>query len=769
MIEDGFLQTVYFPVKNGVVQKGAVKRLTALEEMDSVIASGSANQDKSGRLLDDLIHCRKNGEFMLASPEQVDYIDVSPKQIISISASLIPCLENDDANRALMGSNMQRQAVPIIKPQAPFVGTGMEEVVARDSGVNVRARKDGVVKYVDSRRIVVQSRRDDFSHIGVDVYRLEKFKRSNSGTCINQRPLVVAGDQVKAGDIISDSSCMNMGELALGSNVLVSFASQKGYNFEDAIVISRRLVREDAFTSIHIQELTCTARDTKLGPEEVTRHIPNVGEDALAHLDESGIVCIGSKVKEGDILVGKIIPKGETVVTPEEKLLRTIFGQRVAEVKDISLRVPPGVSGTVVRVSILNRQGIEKDGRTQALEMERARELQDEMEDIRKIYEKDVYDRLEQLLRDSGVDADALRERGREDWWNIKLRDKKAAENLVSLREQFKKAVSELETNLKYKMEKVQQGHSLIPGVLKMVHVYLATKRNLQPGDKMAGRHGNKGVISVVLPEEDMPYAEDGTPVDMILNPLGVPSRMNVGQILETHLGWAAKGLGKKIGEIASKVNSRKELLEFLKDIYSDEEYKEIEEMTEEEISELARNLSDGVPVATPVFEGVKEDDIVRYLEKAGLDSSGQIKLYDGCTGEVMHRKATVGYIYMMKLHHLVDDKMHARSTGPYSLVTQQPLGGKSQFGGQRLGEMEVWALQGHGAAYNVMEMLTVKSDDVQGRNHMFSSIVRGYPELSHTIPESFNVLVKEIRSLALDVNLASKDSDQASESVGED
>lgn len=757
---DGFLQSSYFPVRKGVVQRGTVRRLTALEEASHSIASGSARQDESGKLLDSLIHCRKDGEFVLVPPDLVDYIDVSPRQIISISASLIPYLENDDANRALMGSNMQRQAVPIIKPRAPFVGTGMEEVIARDSGVNVRAKRSGVVKNVDSRRIVVESRRDDFSQIGVDVYRLEKFKRSNSSTCINQKPLVKAGDQVEEGDIISDSSSMDMGELALGSNVLVSFASHKGYNFEDAIVISRRLVRDDVFTSVHIQDFTCTARDTKLGPEEVTRHIPNIGEEALSHLDESGIAYVGTKVKEGDILVGKVIPKGETIITPEEKLLRTIFGQRVAEVKDISMRVPPGVSGTVVGVSVLNRQGVEKDDRTRSLEAAYENELRQDMKDIKKIYEEDVYERLYKLLRDSGIAKSDLSKRKAE-WWNTKLKDKAAAAHLKSLREQFDKAVKDLEANLRLKLDKVQRGYSLIPGVLKMVHVYLATRRNLQPGDKMAGRHGNKGVVSVVLPEEDMPYLKDGTSVDMILNPLGVPSRMNVGQILETHLGWAAKGLGKKIGQIISKVNSRKELLKFLGDIYSPEEHKEISKMSDEELGELARNLSDGLPIAAPVFESVKEKEIVKYLEKAGLDTSGQVELYDGCTGELMLRKATVGYMYMMKLHHLVDDKMHARSTGPYSLVTQQPLGGKSQFGGQRLGEMEVWALQGHGAAYNVMEMLTVKSDDVQGRNHMFSSIVRGYPELANTVPESFNVLTKEMRSLALDMSLTNKEEDQ--------
>ncbi len=770
----GFIESPYRKVKDAKVTSDVVY-LSAMEEGRYAIAQANAEVDSHGRLTSDLVSCRQAGDYLMMKPENVDYIDVSPKQLVSVAAALIPFLENDDANRALMGSNMQRQAVPLVRPEAPLVGTGMEPVVARDSGVAIGARRAGIVDQVDATRIVIRTTEDvDASASGVDIYNLLKFQRSNQNTCITQRPLVKIGDVVERGDIIADGSSTQLGELALGRNVLVAFMPWMGYNFEDSILISERIVRDDVFTSIHIEEFEVMARDTKLGPEEITRDIPNVGEEGLRNLDEAGIVYIGAEVKPGDILVGKITPKGESPMTPEEKLLRAIFGEKASDVRDTSLRLPPGVNGTIVEVRVFSRHGVEKDERAMAIEREEIERLAKDKDDELAILERNTYGRLRELLLHkkavSGpknmptggkINNDLLDGLSQGQWWQIGTANDKVQADIEALHKQFNEAKTALQKRFEAKVEKLQRGDELPPGVMKMVKVFVAVKRKLQPGDKMAGRHGNKGVISKIVPMEDMPYLEDGTPVDIVLNPLGVPSRMNVGQILETHLGWASSGLGRQIDEMLHLVreNQKKidDLKKLLKKIYGDKEYKaNIADMSDDQIFELARNLTPGVPMATPVFDGAREDDIAEMLEMAGLDRSGQVTLIDGRTGETFHRKVTVGYIYMLKLHHLVDDKIHARSIGPYSLVTQQPLGGKAQFGGQRFGEMEVWALQAYGAAYTLQEMLTVKSDDVAGRTKVYEAIVKGDDNFEAGIPESFNVLVKEMRSLGLNVELAS-------------
>ena len=767
----GFIESPYRRVVNGKVADEVVY-LSAMEEGKYTIAQANAELDAKGRFTADLVSCRKGGDFVMTPPENIDFIDVSPKQLVSVAAALIPFLENDDANRALMGSNMQRQAVPLIQAEAPLVGTGMEEVVARDSGVTIVARRSGVVEQVDATRIVVRaSEETDLSVPGVDIYNLLKFQRSNQNTCITQRPLVRVGDEVQAGDVIADGPSTELGELALGRNVLVAFMPWNGYNFEDSILISERIVRDDTFTSIHIEEFEVMARDTKLGPEEITRDIPNVGEEGLKDLDEAGIVYIGAEVNPGDILVGKITPKGESPMTPEEKLLRAIFGEKASDVRDTSLRLPPGVTGTVVEVRVFSRHGVDKDERALAIEREEIERLSKDLEDERAILERNIYARLSELLvgkvAESGPKAvkpggkiteATLGEMSRGQWWQVVLKNDKAMADVEALKRQFDDATKGLQSRFENKVEKLQRGDELPPGVMKMVKVFVAVKRKLQPGDKMAGRHGNKGVISKILPIEDMPYLEDGTPVDIVLNPLGVPSRMNVGQILETHLGWAAAGIGRQIGQVVAEIRRGAKidaLKKKLKSIYDKRQYDDIISLTDEQLVELGANLSSGVPIATPVFDGAHESDIVAMLERAGLDRSGQVTLVDGTTGEKFDRKVTVGYIYMLKLHHLVDDKIHARSIGPYSLVTQQPLGGKAQFGGQRFGEMEVWALQAYGAAYTLQEMLTVKSDDVAGRTKVYEAIVRGDDNFEAGIPESFNVLVKEMRSLGLNVELS--------------
>jgi DNA-directed RNA polymerase subunit beta len=696
-------------------------------------------------------------------------MDVSPKQLVSVAAALIPFLENDDANRALMGSNMQRQAVPLVRAEAPFVGTGMEGVVARDSGAAIAARRTGVIDQIDATRIVIRATEDlDPTKSGVDIYRLMKYQRSNQSTCINQRPLVKVGDVVKKGDIIADGPSTDLGELALGRNVLVAFMPWNGYNFEDSILLSERIVKDDVFTSIHIEEFEVMARDTKLGPEEITRDIPNVSEEALKNLDEAGIVYIGAEVRAGDILVGKITPKGESPMTPEEKLLRAIFGEKASDVRDTSLRVPPGVQGTIVEVRVFNRHGVDKDERALAIEREEIERLAKDRDDEQAILDRNVYSRLAELLenrqgiagpkgfkKDTKITRAVLEEHPRSQWWMFASPNDKLMAEIEAMRKQYDESKKGLEQRFLDKVEKLQRGDELPPGVMKMVKVFVAVKRKIQPGDKMAGRHGNKGVVSKIVPIEDMPFLEDGTHADIVLNPLGVPSRMNVGQILETHLGWACAGLGKRIGQTVDAYLSKqdvKPLKETLKKIYGEEET--IKSLNDNELIELGRNLSHGVPIATPVFDGAKESDIEEMLKLAGLDASGQSTVYDGRTGDAFDRKVTVGYIYMLKLHHLVDDKIHARSIGPYSLVTQQPLGGKAQFGGQRFGEMEVWALEAYGAAYTLQEMLTVKSDDVAGRTKVYEAIVRGDDTFEAGIPESFNVLVKEMRSLGLNVDL---------------
>ena len=707
----------------------------------------------------------------MITPDKVDYMDVSPKQLVSVAAALIPFLENDDANRALMGSNMQRQAVPLVRAEAPFVGTGMEGVVARDSGAAIAARRTGVIDQIDATRIVIRATDDlDPTKSGVDIYRLMKYQRSNQSTCINQRPLVKVGDQVTKGDIIADGPSTDLGELALGRNVLVAFMPWNGYNFEDSILLSERIVKDDVFTSIHIEEFEVMARDTKLGPEEITRDIPNVSEEALKNLDEAGIVYIGAEVRAGDILVGKITPKGESPMTPEEKLLRAIFGEKASDVRDTSLRVPPGVQGTIVEVRVFNRHGVDKDERALAIEREEIERLAKDRDDEQAILDRNVYGRLAELLenrqgiagpkgfkKDTKITRAVLDEHPRSQWWMFASPNDKLMAEIEAMRKQYDESKKGLEQRFLDKVEKLQRGDELPPGVMKMVKVFVAVKRKIQPGDKMAGRHGNKGVVSKIVPVEDMPFLEDGTHADIVLNPLGVPSRMNVGQILETHLGWACAGLGKRIGQavdayLATAKQDTKPLKETLKKIYGDDET--IKSLNDSELMELGGNLRHGVPIATPVFDGAKEADIEEMLKLAGLDASGQSTVYDGRTGDAFDRKVTVGYIYMLKLHHLVDDKIHARSIGPYSLVTQQPLGGKAQFGGQRFGEMEVWALEAYGAAYTLQEMLTVKSDDVAGRTKVYEAIVRGDDTFEAGIPESFNVLVKEMRSLGLNVDL---------------
>ncbi|HHH45582.1 MAG TPA: DNA-directed RNA polymerase subunit beta [Thiotrichales bacterium] len=767
--EYGFLETPYRKVVDGVVTDEVVY-LSAIEEGQYVIAQANASIDENNRLTDELVSCRHQNEFTLSTPDKVDFIDVSPKQIVSVAASLIPFLEHDDANRALMGSNMQRQAVPTLKAEKPLVGTGMERTVAVDSGVTVVARRGGVVNSVDAARIVVRVNDDEVEPgtSGVDIYNLTKYTRSNQNTCINQRPLVKPGDVIARGDVLADGPSTDMGELALGQNMLVAFMPWNGYNFEDSILISERVVQEDRFTTIHIEELTCYARDTKLGAEEITSDIPNVGEAALARLDESGIVYIGAEVKPGDILVGKVTPKGETQLTPEEKLLRAIFGEKASDVKDTSLRVPSGMDGTVIDVQVFTRDGVEKDKRALQIEEEALERVRKDLTDQMRIMEADIYRRVEQLLvgktaeggpkglKPGGkVTKGYLEGLDREKWFEIRLRNEEANAQLEAAAEQIRQLREDFDRQLEEKRRKITAGDDLAPGVLKMVKVYLAVKRRIQPGDKMAGRHGNKGVISMIVPVEDMPYLEDGTPVDIVLNPLGVPSRMNVGQVLETHLGWAAKGLGIKIGRMLDAQAKVAEIRKFLDQIYNSSGRKEdLDSLSDEEILELAENLRDGVPMATPVFDGANEEEIRAMLRLADLPESGQTTLIDGRTGEPFDRPVTVGYMHMLKLNHLVDDKMHARSTGPYSLVTQQPLGGKAQFGGQRFGEMEVWALEAYGAAYTLQEMLTVKSDDVNGRTKMYKNIVDGDHRMEAGMPESFNVLVKEIRSLGINIEL---------------
>jgi DNA-directed RNA polymerase subunit beta len=742
-----------------------------MEEGRYSVAQANVQIDSRGRFTDDLVVCRSSGtrDVVPLPPDKVDYMDVSPKQLVSVAAALIPFLENDDANRALMGSNMQRQAVPLVRAEAPFVGTGMEGVVARDSGAAIAARRSGVIDQIDATRIVIRATEDlDPTKSGVDIYRLMKYQRSNQSTCINQRPLVKVGDLVRKGDIIADGPSTDLGELALGRNVLVAFMPWNGYNFEDSILLSERIVKDDVFTSIHIEEFEVMARDTKLGPEEITRDIPNVSEEALKNLDEAGIVYIGAEVRAGDILVGKITPKGESPMTPEEKLLRAIFGEKASDVRDTSLRVPPGVQGTIVEVRVFNRHGVDKDERALAIEREEIERLAKDRDDEQAILDRNVYGRLAELLenrqgiagpkgfkKDTKITRAVLEEHPRSQWWMFASPNDKLMTEIEAMRKQYDESKKGLEQRFLDKVEKLQRGDELPPGVMKMVKVFVAVKRKIQPGDKMAGRHGNKGVVSKIVPVEDMPFLEDGTHADIVLNPLGVPSRMNVGQILETHLGWACAGLGKRIGQTVDAYYAKqdiKPLKETLKKIYGDEET--IKSLNDGELMELGRNLSHGVPIATPVFDGAKEADIEEMLKLAGLDASGQSTVYDGRTGDAFDRKVTVGYIYMLKLHHLVDDKIHARSIGPYSLVTQQPLGGKAQFGGQRFGEMEVWALEAYGAAYTLQEMLTVKSDDVAGRTKVYEAIVRGDDTFEAGIPESFNVLVKEMRSLGLNVDL---------------
>jgi len=767
----GFIETPYRRVANSKIGSEVIY-LSAMDEGRYTIAQANAKVDEKGSFSEDLVSCRKNGDFLLVRPEDIEFIDVSPKQLVSVATALIPFLENDDANRALMGSNMMRQAVPLIQPEAPLVGTGMEAVVARDSGATIVAKRSGVVDQIDATRIVVSATEEkSHSETGVDIYNLLKFQRSNQNTYLHQRPLVKVGDKVKAGDTIADGPSTELGDLALGRNVLVGFMPWQGYNFEDSILISERIVRDDVFTSIHIEEFEVMARDTKLGQEEITRDIPNVGEEALKNLDEAGIVYIGAEVKPSDILVGKVTPKGESPMTPEEKLLRAIFGEKASDVRDTSLKLPPGVSGTVVEVRVFSRRGVDKDERAMAIERAEIDHLAKDRDDERAILERSFQARLKALLlgkKSAGGPKDlksatTLTEEVLDSYTpgqcsQIIVANDKVMKDIEALKGKFEADIAILQGRFENKVDKLQRGDDLSPGVMKMVKVFVAVKRKLQPGDKMAGRHGNKGVISKIMPAEDMPYLEDGTPVDVLLNPLGVPSRMNVGQILETHLGWACAGLGNQIGDllVAAKDNGdTKEIRAKLKDVYGDKSYKEnIVDLNDDEIFELSDNLKKGVPIATPVFDGAHESDIVEMLEKAGLSSSGQVTLVDGRTGETFDRQVTVGYIYMLKLHHLVDDKIHARSIGPYSLVTQQPLGGKAQFGGQRFGEMEVWALEAYGAAYTLQEMLTVKSDDVSGRTKVYEAIVRGDDNFEAGIPESFNVLVKELHSLGLNVEL---------------
>ncbi|MEY3047487.1 MAG: hypothetical protein RL424_809 [Pseudomonadota bacterium] len=775
----GFLETPYRKVVDGRVTN-EIDYLSAIEEGRYVIAQANAAVDGSGKLQGDLVSVRVNGETTLSGPEKVEYMDVAPSQIVSVAASLIPFLEHDDANRALMGSNMQRQAVPCLRPQKPLVGTGVERTCAVDSGTVVQARRGGVVDYVDSRRIVIRVNDNEASagESGVDIYNLIKYSRSNQNTNINQRPLVKRGDKVERGDVVADGASTDMGELALGQNMRVAFMPWNGYNFEDSILISERVVAEDRYTSVHIEELSIFARDTKLGPEEITRDISNLSENQLARLDESGVVYIGAEVQAGDVLVGKVTPKGETQLTPEEKLLRAIFGEKASDVKDTSLRVPSGMSGTVIDVQVFTREGIQRDKRAQQIIDDELGRFRKDLNDQLRIVEADMFQRIEKLLigqaanggpkklaKGTAITADYLADIDKHHWFDIRLADESAAGQLESLKESLDQKRHQFDLAYQEKHRKLTQGDELPPGALKMVKVYLAVKRRLQPGDKMAGRHGNKGVISRIVPVEDMPYMADGAPVDIVLNPLGVPSRMNVGQILETHLGWAAKGIGQRIGDMLAKQAASNEIRDLLEKVYNTSgKPEEVKSLSEPELLELAKNLSDGVPFATPVFDGATENEIREMLKLAypdelakrmGLtETRTQVQLYDGRTGDAFDRPTTVGYMHMLKLHHLVDDKMHARSTGPYSLVTQQPLGGKAQFGGQRFGEMEVWALEAYGASYTLQEMLTVKSDDVSGRTRVYENIVKGDHVIDAGMPESFNVLVKEIRSLGIDIDL---------------
>ena len=768
--EYGFLETPYRKVIDNRVTD-QIEYLSAIDEAQYVIAQANASLDAQGRFTDELVSSRYQNEFTLSTTDRLQYMDVSPRQIVSVAASLIPFLEHDDANRALMGSNMQRQAVPTLRSETPLVGTGMERPVAIDSGVTVVARRGGVVDSVDASRIVVRVNDAETTagEAGVDIYNLTKYTRSNQNTCINQRPLVHAGDAIAHDDVLADGPSTDLGELALGQNLLVAFMPWNGYNFEDSILISERVVQEDRFTTIHIEELTCVARDTKLGPEEITADIPNVGESALAKLDEAGIAFIGAEVKAGDILVGKVTPKGETQLTPEEKLLRAIFGEKASDVKDTSLRVPPGMDGTVIDVRVFTRDGVEKDSRALSIEKSEIDKVRKDLADQQRILEEDLFSRVHSMLvgkvaaggprklaAGSKVSASYLADIPREHWLEVRLEDEEANADLELTAERMRAQRREFERRLEEKRSKITAGDDLAPGVLKMVKVYLAVKRRVQPGDKMAGRHGNKGVISTIVPVEDMPFMTDGTPVDIVLNPLGVPSRMNIGQILETHLGWAAKGLGLKIGRMLDESRKVAEVREFLDQIYnkSGGRGENLDSLGDEDVLALAGNLRNGVPTATPVFDGATEKEIKYMLRLAELPESGQTWLFDGRTGERFDRPVTVGYMYMLKLNHLVDDKMHARSTGPYSLVTQQPLGGKAQFGGQRFGEMEVWALEAYGASYTLQEMLTVKSDDVTGRTKMYKNIVDGNHMMDAGMPESFNVLVKEIRSLGINIEL---------------
>ncbi len=767
--EYGFLETPYRRVIDGKVTD-QVDYLSAIEEGEFVIAQVSVPVDENGRLKEGLVSCRYKDEFTLVPADKVQYMDVSSKQIVSVAASIIPFLEHDDANRALMGSNMQRQAVPTLRAEKPLVGTGMERTVAKDSGVTVVAKRGGSIEAVDAARIVVRvsDEETEAGEPGVDIYNLIKYTRSNQNTCINQKPLVKPGDVVVKGDILADGPSTDMGELALGQNMLVAFMPWNGYNFEDSILVSEKVVKEDRFTTIHIEEKSCVARDTKHRPEEITADIPNVSEEALSKLDESGIVYVGAEVKGGDILVGKVTPKGETQLTPEEKLLRAIFGEKAADVKDTSLRVPAGMQGVVIDVQVFTRDGVKKDKRALEIEEEEIKRYRKDLNDQLKIVEQDIYMRGAKLLlgataesgpgdlqRGSEITRAYLDSLKPSEWLQIRVDNEDINQQLETLAEQIEKQRKEFDEQFEIKRKKITMGDDLAPGVLKMVKVYLAVKRRIQPGDKMAGRHGNKGVISQIVPVEDMPFTADGTPVDIVLNPLGVPSRMNVGQVLETHLGWAAKGLGLKIGKMLEAQAKIQEIRQFLEKIYNNSGHKEdLDIFSDKEILELASNLTDGVPMATPVFDGANEADIKTMLKLADLPEHGQITLYDGLTGEAFEREVTVGYMYMLKLNHLVDDKMHARSTGPYSLVTQQPLGGKAQFGGQRFGEMEVWALEAYGAAYTLQEMLTVKSDDVNGRTRMYKNIVDENHQMEAGMPESFNVLIKEIRSLAINIEM---------------
>ena len=767
----GFIESPYRKIIDGKVTREVVY-LSAMEESKHYVAQANSSLTDDGKFVDEFVVCRHANEVLMAPRENIDLMDVSPKQLVSVAAALIPFLENDDANRALMGSNMQRQAVPLVRAEAPFVGTGMEPIVARDSGAAIAAKRGGIVDQVDATRIVIRATQDlDPTKSGVDIYRLHKFQRSNQSTCINQRPLVRVGDHIEKGDIIADGPSTDLGDLALGRNVLVAFMPWNGYNYEDAVLLSERMVAEDVFTSIHIEEYEVSARDTKLGPEEITRDIPNVSEEALKNLDEAGIVYIGAEVQPGDILVGKITPKGESPMTPEEKLLRAIFGEKASDVRDTSMRMPPGAFGTVVEVRVFNRHGVEKDERAMAIEREEIERLAKDRDDEQSILDRSVYARLIDMLngksaiegpkgfkKGTSLNEAVMNEFPRSQWWQFAVEDEKLQGEIEALRKQYDESKDALQRRFMDKVEKVQRGDEMPPGVMKMVKVFVAVKRKIQPGDKMAGRHGNKGVVSRILPIEDMPFLADGTHADIVLNPLGVPSRMNVGQILETHLGWACAGIGKQIGELLDayrKGGDIKPLRKRIEDIIPDNDRNEpIRDYDDPSIVRLADQMSHGVSISTPVFDGAHDADINNMLKEAGLATSGQVQLFDGRTGEPFDRQVTVGYIYMLKLHHLVDDKIHARSIGPYSLVTQQPLGGKAQFGGQRFGEMEVWALEAYGAAYTLQEMLTVKSDDVAGRTKVYEAIVRGDDTFEAGIPESFNVLVKEMRSLGLNVEL---------------